>query len=941
MNKKSCIRAHFGILKNLFKIVLTVSLMLLPSSCLIAKTIILNDQQDIYPLGLDLEILEDPKGLLTLDDVRSEELANRWMPSSEEVPGFGFVTKAIWVRFVVQSELKDNETMFLELRHSTIDYINFHEISEHGKVTQKISGDHLPFDSREHSYRYFLFDVNLSPGEYNWYYIRIKSESSTKVPLILWQPEAFLEHVDNGIYVLGLYFGIMLGMILYNIFLYFSVRDSSYLYYVFFIISSSAMLLSVNGLAYKYFWPTSPWWNERAILFFLDALVIFLTLFTKSFLNTRQMIPRLNWLLSALILAGVTHILAILLFSGIQLGTIIVIILSFVGIAIWPLCGIACYIKGYTPARFFLLAFTFLLVGATLYILRIFELIADNFITHYSMQIGSAVEVLLFSFSLADRINTLKKEKDAAQKKALEVQYNQTKELEKKVTERTEELKIAKEQAESANRAKSQFLANMSHEIRTPLNAVIGFGELLTPLVSDTSQKSYLDAINTSGKSLLTLINDILDLSKIEAGMLDVQNALMDPRTVLNEIEQIFKIRIIKKGIGFIINIDKDLPNSLFLDETRLRQILLNLVGNAVKFTEKGYIILTATSKSKPGNPGKIDLIISVEDTGIGIPDHENQDIFDSFKQSKGQSTSKYGGTGLGLSICKRLIEIMNGHIKVTSTLGKGSIFKITIHDVKLSTEQVTIKEAETYDFENIDFEKRKLLVVDDIKSNREFIKELLIKVNLDVLIAKNGQEAIESVEEYKPDLILMDIKMPLMGGFEAIKRLKTSPQNKDIPVIALTTSISSVETSKILEAGFDAFLKKPVIVPQLLTELARYVKLTNRKRSNTDNSKPTVVQETGKYQEETLPDNIQEIIKVLESDFMKQWEEFQKKQPVKLVNRFSKDLKELGASGGLKFVEEYGEKLLIHVESFDINNIRNSLAEFPELVKRLKSKDH
>jgi len=244
-----------------------------------------------------------------------------------------------------------------------------------------------------------------------------------------------------------------------------------------------------------------------------------------------------------------------------------------------------------------------------------------------------------------------------------------------------EELRHAKDAAESANRAKSEFLANMSHEIRTPMNAILGFTELLSSSVQDEQQKSWLEAIQSGGKSLMTLMNDILDLSRIEAGKMEIQYKPVNPHTLFEEIRQIFALRISEKNLDFIVEISKDIPESLLLDEVRLRQILFNLIGNAVKFTESGYIKISVKCKVLSV---KCDLTITVEDTGIGIPPESQGKIFEAFRQQDGQSTRKYGGTGLGLAITKRLVEMMNGDIVLKSEPGRGSIFAILLYDIEI-----------------------------------------------------------------------------------------------------------------------------------------------------------------------------------------------------------------------------------------------------------------
>ncbi|MCP4110967.1 MAG: transporter substrate-binding domain-containing protein [Desulfobacteraceae bacterium] len=401
---------------------------------------------------------------------------------------------------------------------------------------------------------------------------------------------------------------------------------------------------------------------------------------------------------------------------------------------------------------------------------------------------------------------------------------------ERKLSE--EALKKAKEEAESANRAKSEFLANMSHELRTPLNAVTGFSELLSSLVSDNKQKSYLEAIKTAGKSLLVLINDILDLSKIEAGKMEIIPEPVNLQIIFSEIEQIFKIKTEANNLEFIIDIDEDMPCTLILDETRLRQILLNLVGNAVNFTEKGYIRVSAKNKYKTET--RIDLTISVEDTGIGIPEQEQESIFDSFKQQYGQSSRTYGGTGLGLSISRRLTEMMNGRITVRSKVGTGSTFEITLRDVDvLSVSEVIATGYESFDIENISFEKAKILVTDDVESNRNILSELLTRVNLDVLTAENGQEAVLMAREYQPDIIFMDIRMPVMNGLEAAKKLKNNPKTKDIPVIAITASSSSDEKAKVLGKGMDGYMAKPINMPALFEEISQYLSFYEKDKQN------------------------------------------------------------------------------------------------------------
>ncbi|MDM8525105.1 ATP-binding protein [Desulfococcaceae bacterium HSG8] len=504
--------------------------------------------------------------------------------------------------------------------------------------------------------------------------------------------------------------------------------------------------------------------------------------------------------------------------------------------------------------------------------------------------------------------------------------------LEELVAERTKELKEAKNKAEAANRAKSDFLSNMSHELRTPLNAVTGFSELLSSMVFNKKQKSYLDAIKTAGKSLLILINDILDLSKIEAGKLEIQYASVNPRMIFKEIEMIFKMKITGKNLEFIIDIDKDLPSALVLDETRLRQILLNLMGNAVKFTEKGYIRLSAKKIYKVSDRSKVDLIISVEDTGIGISEKEQESIFISFQQQDGQSIKKFGGTGLGLAISKKLTEIMSGRISVRSKVGEGSIFEITLRDVDVSLSEVSSVE-EAFDVNDISFDKAKVLVVDDVESNVNLLRELLSNVNLDVLTAGNGQEAIIMAGEYQPDVIIMDIRMPVMDGIEATKRLKGSPNTKEIPIIALTASSKPDSKTEMLKFGLDGYLTKPVRLNCLFEELCRYLKHTKKAHPAKESSEYNKIVKN--LRSENI-ENVSELAEILQNEIIPYAEKLKGAVKMGDIRKFTERIKQLGKDHNVQVLTSYSDRLREFEENFDIANIKKSLAEFYNITKDL-----
>ena len=404
--------------------------------------------------------------------------------------------------------------------------------------------------------------------------------------------------------------------------------------------------------------------------------------------------------------------------------------------------------------------------------------------------------------------------------------YKQRISLEQEVQKRKEaeeEMKLARDQAREAAHAKQLFLSTMSHEIRTPLNAIVNTANLLKEENPREDQLENIEILEFSAENLLHLINDILDFSKIDAGKIEFEAIEFEIRKLMNGIHQSFEYQATQKDISLEFNVAADVPDVIIGDSARLSQILINLIGNAVKFTDRGKVVIETTLHASRGK--EVELILSVSDTGIGIPEDKVQFVFESFTQASSSTTRKYGGTGLGLAITRKLVEMQGGSIEIKSKVGEGSIFSVTMPFIRSEKDHLEEDMLIKASFQSL--AGLRVMVVEDNLVNQKIVSKFLMKWDVNIDVAENGKIAVEKARHNLYDLILMDLHMPEMNGYDAtleIRKMEGNP-NKDLPIIALTASAFIEDRERIYTYGMSGYIIKPFNPSELYWKIAPFIR--------------------------------------------------------------------------------------------------------------------
>lgn len=770
-------------------------------------------------------LLEDPSKSLTLEDVRSDLWSSQFETIKKGRTSLGFSRSSWWVRLQVKNSTDKPIEWLLQSPFVFTDFLDFYQISPDGSVRNVALGDLRPFDNRPIPDESFVIPMESYAGESTLIYIRFSPEQAGMIDtqLLAW---SFLHFGNHRIYIgilKGWFFGSLLFIFVYNFFIYVSTRRPEYLWNALFLLGMIISNVALLGLGHRYLYHGSKWLTNNFHIMVLAINFAILTQFSRSFLKTDHYLPRGDKLLKGFIVAS--FFVEILLLFGFRTMALKLLLVVGITILVLPFFGGWVWYSGVKQARFYVIAWGVPVIFLLFHVGWWFGLDESSLLSTWGGRIGLWLQAMFLSLALADYINILSAEREEAISREQTILIQARNELEEKVQERTRDLETAKRQADNANAAKGAFLATMSHEIRTPINGIIGMTHLVLNTTLTQQQQGYLNQIHSSTRFLLEIINNILDFSKIDAGHMEIEKIPFNLDDMLENLSSFFTAKIDTQQIDFTINKAEAIPRYLVGDPLRLKQVLTNLVGNAVKFTSQGRITLEITLTKR--TDCQVVVQFMVKDSGIGMSAEQLDNLFRAFTQADSSTTRKYGGSGLGLSICQRLVEQMGGELDVSSQLGKGSSFLFYLEFDLPSELFLSEKERDFQEPADLclpDFQRARVLLVEDNPVNQQVARELLEGVNLVVSLACNGLEAVEMMQRHPFDLILMDIQMPKMDGYQATTIIRNEISLSDLPIIAMTANAFFEDQERCLAAGMNDHVAKPVEPNLLYRTLTRWL---------------------------------------------------------------------------------------------------------------------
>ncbi len=816
--------------KPLSQLLLSCLLGLMVASAYAAPPIaVVTNIDEPFDLNPFVETIEDPHHDYTLEDIQAGKYDHLWVRNQARHFIAHNLKSKYWFRLAVSWQVAESTAGFIyfDNQPSLIYRLGVAMPSGHGKPAQLIkTGFREHRSGPEMMSQRYVIPIDWDRGQiaalYGWL---DNSETAWPAALPLYLVSlptlnAKQQQID-GIQIA--FYSVMSALLFYNLCLFFSLRQTVYGLYLGFLIAAIYECAVIDGNTLRWLWPGMPQQNVQFANMGGSLMAISYLAFVVTAINSFLYWPWFKKIYHALLAAGLMILCFSLLAKGNALAAILVQGFAGVLMPVMLLLIMASMMKRIPTASYLLIAELCMLIGSSSHMLMLQGVLPINTFTLWSLHAGMLCEVLLLSLALAARTR-LAQQSAIENLKKYEIIYKLAAAAEKD-----------RASAEARNQSKSQFFASMSHELRTPLTAILGYAETARGKEVSLEQKEiHIETIERGGKHLLQLINDILDLSKIEAQQLDVENIAVDVIELLRDVEDYFALLAMRKGLYFNIDYQFPLPAIIMSDPTRLKQTLINVCGNAVKFTENGGVTVSAACDQH-----QQCMIFAVKDTGIGLKPDQVEKLFNAFTQADAATTRNFGGTGLGLYLSKQIVEKLGGDIKVESQYGLGSIFTVTVAmgDINNASDTSATNNSQWLTAFPIARSRSKTLTIaplqipllsghilyaEENSQNQELVSMIVKQTGCTIDVVGNGQKALSLLQHEKYDLLFTDIRLPSIDGVELCATiLKTQPQ---LPVIAVAATATENELTEFTAAGFKQILLKPIDRKMLYAAMREYL---------------------------------------------------------------------------------------------------------------------
>lgn len=752
-------------------------------------TVVINSSVLERNLGPSLHYLEDNSRQMDFDAIQKMP-ATRWQTHHDQDFRRGYSKSAFWmvVNLKGDENLRIYSDYMLEIDTAFMGYIDFYVVKS-GRVSSYKTGLARPYSQRPVPSEIILLPLEFNPGEQQTLYIRVESEGSIIVPPILYERDTFYQHHTLKNFLLGFFFSLCIVLGLYNFFLFISIRDISYLFYTLNTLAMGWFQASSHGYTIHYFWKD----NFRSFSYIEPSITVWICLvtvllFSRSFLKLSLFHPRLDTLFKCLLATGITMVFLNIKASHRWIWDVFNVV-SPVVIGSVLCAAIYALLKGNRAARFFLLGWTFFLITGLISTFYHQGILESNLLTKYGILFGSAIEGVLLSLALADRINWIQRERAEAQRQAVNA-------------------------LELSHKLKDDFLISISHELRTPLNGIMGAVELNRRESEPVKFEENNRLIEAASLRMAESVDGLLCLSELNSGLVTVNHYSFNIRQKIADLIESIHHQCLDKGLDFQVDIILPEPQHYIGDADKIRNILNQLLKNAIKFTHRGHIKLSV--KERLLHAEKASLVFSVEDTGEGIPADKLFPIFEVFQQVSAGYDRNHEGLGIGLNICKRLTDLLSGEIHVDSVLGKGTRFEVSIPMRRDTAYIPAHSHQQAY--------VPQVLLVEDNIINQRVLEKILIRCQCKVTVANHGEEALAIVQASRPDLVFMDCQMPVMDGLEATRQIRKIYSKNELPIIAVTANALSNDRFRCLEAGMNDYLIKPAKLADIREALQRWL---------------------------------------------------------------------------------------------------------------------